>query len=467
MANKYPNSELTPANTDDALEGPQRIREIKQAYNERLSRDHIIGGVTSPDVIAQGADSADSGYHRRLTIKEETAAKGNEADARLNGSNTGINDSTTAKMAEIWVEKHSGTSDETSICFIGTEGAGNHRYVATTTQTQTLTNKTLTAPTINDPTLSGGSGSIDGIAIGTRAADPSASPAVTAGAAAGKFTTLESTGNTTIGDADTDTLILKAATSGLSSDASGHAGANKFYAGLAGEVRMFAGGSAPSGWLLCDGSQYAKSDKAELYAVIGDVYNAPSNNINSGEYANYIASSSYFRVPDMRGRIPIGAGTGKASHTTAGADGLHPSETLTARTLGDYGADETHTLSAGESGAGPHYHTTVPDAHTHTFDKFTNYDNSTTSLSAAGQQVGSFYFSPRYQDNDATTDASTSTITAGEELNVTGTLETSAQGSDSDATFRLNKTNLNTGVPAASAHTQMQPFLVMNYIIKY
>ena len=214
MANKYPNSELTPANTDDALEGPQRIREIKQAYNERLSRDHIIGGVTSPDVIAQGADSADSGYHRRLTIKEETAAKGNEADARLNGSNTGINDSTTAKMAEIWVEKHSGTSDETSICFIGTEGAGNQRYVATTTQTQTLTNKTLTAPTINDATLSGGSGSIDGIAIGTRAADPSASPAVTAGAAAGKFTTLESTGNTTIGDADTDTLIL-AATSGL------------------------------------------------------------------------------------------------------------------------------------------------------------------------------------------------------------------------------------------------------------
>ena len=73
MANKYANDISTPANTDDALEGPLRIREIKQAYNERLGRDHLMGGVTSPDVIAQGADSDDSGYHRRITIREETS----------------------------------------------------------------------------------------------------------------------------------------------------------------------------------------------------------------------------------------------------------------------------------------------------------------------------------------------------------------------------------------------------------
>ena len=71
MANIYVNEEGTPANTDDALEGPQRIREIKQAFNERIGRDHLIGGITSPDVLATGADSADSGYHRRITMKEE------------------------------------------------------------------------------------------------------------------------------------------------------------------------------------------------------------------------------------------------------------------------------------------------------------------------------------------------------------------------------------------------------------
>ena len=155
MANKYALSEATPANTDDALEGPLRIREIKQAYNERLGRDHLMGGITSPDVIAQGADSADSGYHRRITIREETSAQGNTADTRLNASSTGINHSTTAKMAEVWMEKHSGTNDETSMLFLGTEGTGNQRTVVTTSQEQTLTNKTMTAPILNDATLSG------------------------------------------------------------------------------------------------------------------------------------------------------------------------------------------------------------------------------------------------------------------------------------------------------------------------
>ena len=33
--------------------------------------------------------------------------------------------------------------------------------------------------------------------------------------------------------------------------------------------------------------------------------------------------------------------------------------------------------------------------------------------------------------------------------------------------YRRNKTNLNPAVKAESAHTQMQPFIVINYIIKY
>jgi len=83
MANKYALSEATPANTDDALEGPLRIREVKQAYNERLGRDHYMGQVSNPDVIAGGADSTDSGYHRRITITELTSDQGSTVDARM------------------------------------------------------------------------------------------------------------------------------------------------------------------------------------------------------------------------------------------------------------------------------------------------------------------------------------------------------------------------------------------------
>ena len=131
MANKYALSEDTPANTDDALEGPLRIREIKQAYNERLGRDHLIGDVTSPTVVIGGADDYDTGYHRRITIREETSDQGTNADNRLNTVSTGINHGTSPsnKMAEIWVEKHSDTNNETSIKFLGTEGTGNERQL--------------------------------------------------------------------------------------------------------------------------------------------------------------------------------------------------------------------------------------------------------------------------------------------------------------------------------------------------
>ena len=452
MANKYPNDESTPANTDDALEGPQRIREIKQAFNERIGRDHLIGGITSPDVLATGADSADSGYHRRITIKEETSAQGGPADTRLNASSTGINHGTTAKMAEVWMEKHSGTADETSMLFLGTEGTGNQRTVVTTTQEQTLTRKTMTAPILNDATLSGGAGAIDGVAIGQRAADPSASPdPILAGAAAGKFTTLESTGDTVIGNADTDTLTLKAATNGLSSDAGGTTGANKFYAGLAGEIKIYAGSVLPAGWLWCNGAQYLRADYAELYAVILLTY---SDVVGSG--GNTINNDTYFRVPNLAGRIPIGSGTGLQ---TDGAE--LKADTLTARALGDYGADETHTLTAAQSGSGPHYHTVSQTAHTHGQATFTNYAPDTLTL-RNGIPNNNYPADPGWRaDPVYDTTAVSATIKASGPLDVEGTDET-----DSDA-FRNNKTDLNTGVPSVSGHTQMQPFVVINYIIKY
>jgi len=56
-----------------------------------------------------------------------------------------------------------------------------------------------------------------------------------------------------------------------------------------GIISPYAGLSAPSGWLLCDGELYngAASDYADLYAVIGQKYGA--------------GAGDYFHVPDLRG----------------------------------------------------------------------------------------------------------------------------------------------------------------------
>ena len=234
------------------------------------------------------------------------------------------------------------------------------------------------------------------------------------------------------------------------------------YAGIAGEIRMYAGSTEPEGWLFCDGRQVLHTgtgNYSELYAAIGL---ANTDTSGFGSTGNKRSSADWFRIPNLAGRIPVGKGTGVDTSGTELGSG-----SLTARAVGDYGADETHTLTAAESGAGPHYHETVPVAHSHNLAKYTDYNNGTVSVGTVNQTLASHSFSTAYAEPVAVSTSVSATIKAGHELNVTGTTETSAQGSDSDDVFRTNKTNLNTGVPAASGHTNMQPFVVVNYIIKY
>lgn len=82
----------------------------------------------------------------------------------------------------------------------------------------------------------------------------------------------------------------------------------------------FAGASAPTGWLLCDGAAVSRTTYASLFAVIGVVHG-----IGDG--------TTTFNVPDMRGRVSIGTGTGSG---------------LTARTLGASGGEEAHVLLEAE-----------------------------------------------------------------------------------------------------------------------
>jgi len=59
----------------------------------------------------------------------------------------------------------------------------------------------------------------------------------------------------------------------------------------AGMIMPFAGSVAPTHWLLCDGSSYAKSAYNELWTVIGSAFGA---------------TTTTFNVPDLRGRFPLG-----------------------------------------------------------------------------------------------------------------------------------------------------------------
>lgn len=102
----------------------------------------------------------------------------------------------------------------------------------------------------------------------------------------------------------------------------------------AGTVNPFAGSSAPSGWLLCDGRStgISRTTYAGLFAVIGTTYGAGDG-------------STTFNLPDLRGRVI--AGVDNMGGTDAGRLSI-------SNTLGTTTGAETHTLTADQMPAHSH-----------------------------------------------------------------------------------------------------------------
>lgn len=78
----------------------------------------------------------------------------------------------------------------------------------------------------------------------------------------------------------------------------------------------FAGVNPPDGWLLCDGGEVEKDRYQELYLLIGDLYGTPTN-------------SAFFKLPDLRGRFPMGSDSmNNATFPGGGTAGRVPGATL-------------------------------------------------------------------------------------------------------------------------------------------
>lgn len=69
---------------------------------------------------------------------------------------------------------------------------------------------------------------------------------------------------------------------------------------------MFAGNFAPQGWALCDGQLLSIAENDVLFALIGTTYGGDGQ--------------TTFALPDLRGRIPIHAGTSHILGERAGAE---------------------------------------------------------------------------------------------------------------------------------------------------
>lgn len=197
---------------------------------------------------------------------------------------------------------------------------------------------------------------------------------------------------------------------------------------IAGIIKMFAGSTAPTGYLLCDGSAVSRVTYANLFAAIGTIY-GPGD------------GSTTFNLPDLSGRVAIG--------------------TSSTYTLGSTGGEESHVLLDTEMPE--HVHevpthghendiTAVMPALSHTITQPAFNYNRPNGTAQAGTSSGVGAISGTTSTNASRT---TSVAVAAH----AATACTTSGGITDCAAFDTDSSGL------GSSHNNMQPFVTMNYVI--
>jgi microcystin-dependent protein len=118
---------------------------------------------------------------------------------------------------------------------------------------------------------------------------------------------------------------------------------------MSGDLKATARATAPDGWLLCDGAAISRTTYRDLFDAIVTTYG-----VGDG--------ATTFNVPDMRGRVPVGedGSAGRLSANDAlGRAGGEEKHTLTEAELASHGHGDG-SLATGV--AGDHSHSTNSNA---------------------------------------------------------------------------------------------------------
>lgn len=172
---------------------------------------------------------------------------------------------------------------------------------------------------------------------------------------------------------------------------------------VTGMILPYAGSSAPTGYILCDGSAISRTTYSALFTKLSTTYG-----VGDG--------STTFNIPDFRGRTLMGYGAGSG---------------LTSRLMGATGGNETHTLSTSELPS--HNHGVTDPTHRHAWTSKKQYNSGSVTPGPAND-VDQFI-------NGGNSDSTWVTASA-----TTGITVDNAGGGGS--------------------HPNIQPCLVLNFIIK-
>jgi Phage Tail Collar Domain len=201
---------------------------------------------------------------------------------------------------------------------------------------------------------------------------------------------------------------------------------------MTGMMSMFAGGTAPTGWLLCNGQSVLRSDYLDLFNIIGTAYGS--------------VDGAHFNVPDMRGRVAAHPDGGTNRLTTGTIGGAGPNvpggaggaeQASAAFTLPSIGVTVGSWYGGGSFGGGGY-----------------------TSGSLSAHVSGNVYYS-----GDGWGGANGSGVLHGNHLHYAD-LSGDATGSLGVTINSFGATGGTNGYSGAATARAVQPTLIVNFIIK-
>jgi microcystin-dependent protein len=218
-----------------------------------------------------------------------------------------------------------------------------------------------------------------------------------------------------------------------------------------GGLTQYAGATSPNAnYAICDGASLSRTSYATLFARIGTTY-------GSGD------GSTTFNLPNLKGRIPVGL---DSSQTEFDA-------------LGETGGAKTHTLITSETPlhthttdiAHGHANTLAAPAHTHQVDPPNTGTSGNTHSHASNTAGDAGSFLSGTTNNYRYTGTSTLNTANDSHSHTVDIAEFTSGGASATAltgaVTNLGTTNVTSSSSGSDgAHNNLQPYIVMNYLIR-